>query len=126
MEWSVRRILLVEDEEVLRESYEMILSIEPYDLDVAVNGEEALKKCRQNTYDLILLDLMMPIVDGPTFLERYNEEFGPPNKVIILSNLSSSQELSRAMELGAQRSILKATLSPKQLIATVRYEVGAA
>lgn len=122
----MRRILLVEDEEILRESYEMILSLEPYDLDVAVNGEEALEKCRQNTYDLILLDLMMPIVDGPTFLEHYNEEFGPPSKVIILSNLSSSQELSRAMELGAQRSILKATLSPKQLIATVRYEVGAA
>jgi CheY-like chemotaxis protein len=103
----------------------MILSTEPYDVDVATNGQEALEKCRHTKYDLILLDLMMPIMDGPAFLEKYtsdNSERGAAN-VIILSNLSSGSELNRALELGARRNILKASLSPKQLIAAVRYEV---
>lgn len=121
----MRKILIVEDEPLLRESYHMILSTEPYDVDVATNGQEALEKCRHTKYDLILLDLMMPIMDGPAFLEKYtsdNSERGAAN-VIILSNLSSGSELNRALELGARRNILKASLSPKQLIAAVRYEV---
>lgn len=123
----MRRILIVEDEQLLRESYRIILSTEPYDVDVASNGQEALEKCRQNKYDLILLDLMMPIMDGPAFLEKYTAEAQVMqlSNVIILSNLSSGDELNRALELGARRNILKASLSPKQLIATVRYEVEA-
>ena len=120
----MRKILIVEDEDLLRESYQIILSTEPYDVDVAANGEEALKKCSQADYDLILLDLMMPIMDGPTFLEKYAASASPA-KVIILSNLSSGDELTRALALGARRNILKASLSPKQLISTVRYEVEA-
>lgn len=123
----MRKILIVEDEPLLRESYNMILSTEPYDVDVARNGQEALEKCSQTTYDLILLDLMMPVMDGPGFLEKYTADAGQhnPTNVIILSNLSSGDELNRALDLGARRNILKASLSPKQLIATVRYEVEA-
>jgi CheY-like chemotaxis protein len=121
----MRKILIVEDEEVLRDSYEMILSTEPYEVDVAVNGEEALKKVRQQDYDLILLDLMMPVMDGPTFMEQYAVDEAVPSKIIILSNLSAGKELARALELGARGNALKASLSPKQLIAMVRYEVEA-
>lgn len=120
----MRKILIVEDEELLRESYRIILSSEPYDVDVASNGQEALEKCRHTDYDLILLDLMMPIMDGPAFLEKY-AAMASPTKVIILSNLSSGDELTRALDLGARSNILKASLSPKQLISTVRYEVEA-
>jgi DNA-binding response OmpR family regulator len=121
----MRKILIVEDEELLRDSYQIILSTEPYEVDVAVNGQEALDKCQQTDYDLILLDIMMPVMDGPTFLERYKKSKPGASNVIILSNLSSGDELSRALELGARRSILKASLSPKELIATVRLEVEA-
>lgn len=121
----MRRILLVEDEEILRESYEIILSSEPYEVDVASNGQEALALCKKKPYDLILLDLMMPVMDGPTFLEHFSLLSNPRSKVIILSNLSAGNELTRAMDLGAHRNILKASLSPKQLIAAVRYEVEA-
>lgn len=117
----MRKILLVEDEDLLRESYEMIISTEPYDLDVAQNGREALEKCKAKTYDLILLDLMMPELDGIGFLEQFDN---PRTKIIILSNLSAGNELDKALKMGAHTSVLKATLSPRELLAKVRYEVS--
>ena len=117
----MRRILLVEDEDLLRESYHMIISTEPYDIDVAKNGREAHEKCASKTYDLILLDLMMPVLDGVGFLERFDE---PHTKVIILSNLSSGTILEQALQLGAQANLVKATLSPRDLLSKIRYEVS--
>lgn len=121
----MRRILLVEDEDLLRESYSIILSLEPYETMVACNGQEALDLCSKYSFDLILLDLMMPVMSGVEFLEKYLQGTTNPSKVIVLSNLSFGEELKRAMELGACKSVLKADLSPRQLIAMVRYEVEA-
>jgi DNA-binding response OmpR family regulator len=122
----VRRVLLVEDEELLREAYQHILSTEPYDIDTAPNGKDALELCKQKSYDLILLDLMMPVVDGVEFLKKYSKKHDTHARIIILSNLSSGSELNKAMSLGAHKSVLKAELSPRQLLATIRYEVEAA
>jgi DNA-binding response OmpR family regulator len=116
----MRKILIVEDEDILRTSYEMIISTEPYDLDVAKNGQEALDLCAENNYDLILLDLMMPVLDGVGFLTLFDN---PGTKVIIMSNLSSGELLEQALKLGADSSIVKATLSPRELLSKVRYEV---
>jgi CheY-like chemotaxis protein len=121
----MRKILVVEDEDVLRETYDMILSTEPYIIETAANGEEALAKCLKTSFDLILLDLMMPILDGVGFLNKLNEHSETLPKIIILSNLSSGTELETALKLGAQNNILKASLTPKQLLTTVRYEVEA-
>lgn len=121
----MRKILVVEDEEILRQSYEIILSTEPYDIFVAANGQQALELCEKYTFDLILLDLMMPVVNGVEFLKQFSFELAPHTKVIILSNLSSGNELTQALSLGAHKNVLKAELSPRQLLATVRYEVSA-
>jgi CheY-like chemotaxis protein len=123
----MRKILLVEDENVLREAYTLILSSEPYDLYTATNGQEALELCQKYTFDLILLDLMMPVLNGVGFLEQFsadNARFAP-TKVVLLSNLSSGKDLSRALKLGVRRNILKADISPRQLLAAVRYELEA-
>ena len=121
----MRKILLVEDEEILRDAFMMILSTEPYIIHTANNGQEALEKVLQTEYDLILLDLMMPVMDGITFLEKIqNQEIGNP-KVVLLTNLSSGKETDRALKLGAHARTLKSDLSPKQLLTMVRYEVEA-
>lgn len=120
----MRKILLVEDDPTLRDVYQMILSTGPYIIEVAINGQEALTKCQSEQYDLILLDLMMPVLDGIGFLERFDTSLGKlPARVIILSNLSSGDELEKALQLGAQKNILKANLTPSQLLAEVRYAV---
>ena len=122
----MRKILLVEDELILRETYQMILSSQPYRCDVADNGRVALEKCETQDYDLILLDLMMPTMNGVEFLENFKKLEEMKTKIIILSNLSSGKELERTRELGVMRSLLKSDLSPSQLIATIRYELDAA
>lgn len=119
----MRKILIVEDEAILRESYKLILSAEPYQVQTAIDGDQALKLCRETRFDLILLDLMMPRVDGVAFLEKYKHFDRPDAKIIILSNLSSGDDLTKAMALGAYRNVVKAELSPRQLIAMVRYEL---
>lgn len=118
----MHRILLVEDEPSLREAYSLIIRSQPYELDTAINGAVALEKCATHKYDLILLDLMMPVIDGVGFLQKYHHTANPC-KVILLSNLSSGQELSLALGLGAHKALLKADLSPTELLQTIKAEL---
>lgn len=122
----MRNILIVEDEEILRNTYQIILSSEPYNISTARDGEEAFKLVKENNnFDLILLDVMMPRMDGIVFMQKCMEANIALNAVIILSNLSSGDQLEKAMTLGARRSAVKAELSPKQLISLVKYELQA-
>jgi DNA-binding response OmpR family regulator len=121
----MRKILIVEDEEILRESYRLILSTEPYTIRVASDGKEALRLCEDERYDLILLDLMMPGMDGNTFLREYARVADMLPKIVILSNLSSGEELEKALDLGAHKNVIKSDLSPRQLVSLVRYELQA-
>jgi len=119
----MRKILIVEDEEVLRTTYEIILSTEPYIVQAAANGLEALELCKDTDYDLILLDLMMPQLDGVGFLKAFKKP--AMTRIVILSNLSSGDLLTEALRCGASSSAVKADLSPRQLIALVRYQLEA-
>ena len=118
-------ILIVEDEDILRDTYNLILSTDPYSISVAADGQEALEMCEGTKFDLILLDLMMPRVDGVAFLESFVKNDKPLPPVIILSNLSSGDELARALSLGARKNVVKADMSPRELLSLVRYELQA-
>src|SRR6266446_3019235 len=119
----MRKILLVEDENILREAYKFILSTEPYEVYMACNGQQALELCKDQKFDLILLDLMMPIMDGVEFLENFQPSDHPGTKVMIMSNLSAGEMLTNAQKLGVYKNVIKADLTPKQLLTYVRYEV---
>lgn len=121
----MRKILLVEDEDILRETYEIIISTQPYGLDVAPDGHEALAKCETQEYDLILIDLMMPVMSGVQFLEAFMPKKPSGTHVIVLSNLSSGKDYERALELGVDRMVLKADTTPKELLSAIRYELEA-
>ncbi len=121
----MRKILLVEDEPVLKDAYQIILSTQPYLCDFAENGKEALEMCAAKDYDLILLDIMMPVMNGIEFLENLNNPDYIQSKVIVMSNLSGGKEIDRIRELGVQRIILKADTSPSQLISMIRYHFEA-
>src|SRR6478609_5147911 len=102
----MRSILVVEDEPLLRDTYKLILSTQPYTIDVAENGKIALEKCEHTEYDLILLDLMMPVMGGLQFMEKFMPTAPSKTRIIIMSNLSSGPELDAAMQLGAVQSAL--------------------
>lgn len=113
------KILIVEDEPSLNEAYEMVLSSEGYETHSAYDGEQALEITKEVEPDLILLDLRMPKVGGIEFLKRYDTAKHPKVKVVIFSNLDTQKEIDEAYKLGAQKYILKAWASPKELVRLV-------
>lgn len=118
---SKQTILVVEDEKVLNDAYNTILTKEGYKVLSAFDGEEALSIAETNRIDLILLDLRMPKVNGIEFLKAYGlAEQDKPPIVIVFSNLDMQQEIDEAFSLGATKYMLKAWASPKELVKLVK------
>lgn len=115
------KLLIVEDDISIREAFTIILGLnETYEVTSAENGKVALELCSENTYDLILLDIMMPIMDGPSFLKEYSARYPKDvTKIIIMSNLSSGSELSIVQDYGVDRYVLKSSLTPQKLMSVV-------
>lgn len=117
---KTRKILIVEDERILNEAYELILRKQGYDVSVAYDGQEALDITDRETPDLILLDLRMPNISGIEFLKKYDlKKKHPKVKVIVFSNLDAEKEIDDAYNLGADKYMLKAWASPKELVKLV-------
>lgn len=120
MAQKLKSILVVEDERVLNNAYQVILRRAGYHVRAAFDGEEALKMVTQSDPDLIVLDLRMPKMSGNAFLQHYNLKTHPLVKVIVFSNYDLPDEINTAYQLGADRYILKALASPKELIKVVQ------
>ena len=118
-------ILVVEDDASLNEAYKTILTAAGYETRTAFNGEEALALTSQSDPDIIFLDLRMPVLDGIGFLRAYKPKTDHPKvKIIVFSNYDMQQEVDEAYELGAERYVLKAWASPKELIKIVKDTVA--
>lgn len=117
----MKRILIVEDEKPLREAFAFLLEREGYKVMTAENGKAALAVLQQYKPDLILLDMLMPIMDGMTFLQTARlPERHPHTKTLMLSNLSDAITFDDAHEYGVTDSLLKADLSPAQLATVIK------
>ena len=122
---TTHTILIVEDESDLNEAYKMILTKAGYTVITSFDGQEALEKVREHKPDLILLDLRMPRMDGIEFLHKANlRDSHPSTKVIVFSNYDMQKEIDEAYQLGAERYILKAWASPKELLQVVEEALG--
>ncbi len=114
-----KTILIVEDESTLNEAYQVVLAQAGYDILSAFDGKEALDIVEHNHIDLILLDLRMPVMDGIEFLRDY-QPAEKSVKVIVFSNYDMQKEIEEAYELGADKYVLKAWASPKELLQLVK------
>lgn len=109
-------ILVVEDDKDLNNAYKVILESEGHTVEVAYNGQEALQKLKKFSPDLILLDLLMPIMGGLEFLQHYDQVDQHPNvKILIFTNMENSPEVTEAYNLGAHRCIIKSWTAPQNL-----------
>ena len=114
-------VLIVEDDNDLREAYVMILQSEGIDVHAAENGKVALEKLEQaGDPGIIFLDLRMPVMDGLEFLRVYDATSHDDTEVVVFSNYDAKKEIDTAYELGARRYVLKARAAPKELIRIVR------
>lgn len=112
------KILVLDDEEIVRVSCKKCLTPEGYDVDVAANGVEGLAMTENNRYDVILTDLKMPDMDGMEFLARVKERH-PDTKVIMITGYSTVEHAVKAMRMGAYNYIEK-PFTPDALIDAVK------
>ncbi len=114
-------VLYVEDEPFLGKTLERMFSEGGFAFSLALDGEEALEKIRANKYDLVLLDILLPKLDGFEVLKRMKQiEDTKHIPVVVLSNLGSDADVSKSKELGAQNHFIKVTMDPRKIVAYVR------
>lgn len=115
------KILVIEDEKVLLDAIAKKLQVAGYSVKTALNGEEGLEKIKEEKPDLILLDILMPKVDGFEVLTRIskNKELAEI-PVIIISNSGQPVEIEKAMSMGVKDYLIKAEFDPEEVIAKVR------
>lgn len=115
------RVLIVEDDDVIREIYAMKFELEGYPVAVAVNGEEALEVSGRFKPDVILLDMMMPVMGGLDFMKRYLERYdaGPQAQIIVFSNISAPLQMNEVIELGAADYWVKSDFTPEQAVSAI-------
>ena len=114
---SSKKLMVVDDDRFITKVYSIKLTHEGYDVILAYNGEEALKKAKEEKPKLILLDLIMPRMDGFETLEKLKKD--PKLKkipVIVLSNLGQETDIERAKELGAEDYLVKSNVSLKYIL----------
>lgn len=116
-----KSVLIVEDDEDLREAYSLILQSENIDVHAAENGKVALELLeKQGDPGIIFLDLRMPVMNGIEFLEVYDPSKHTDTHIVVFSNYDAKKEIDTAYELGAERYVLKARAAPKELIRIVQ------
>lgn len=118
-------ILVVEDDKDLNAAYKLILEKAGHTVKVAYDGKAALDVLKEFQPDLILLDLLMPIMGGLEFLQNYELTDKHPNvKVLIFTNMENSPEVTEAYKLGAHRCIIKSWTAPQNLARIITDALG--
>lgn len=116
------KILIIEDDKFLRELICRKLSKEGYEISEAIDGEEGVKKANEIVPDMILLDLILPGIDGFSALEKIKENPKTLNiPVVILSNLGQKDEVEKGLKLGAADFLIKAHFTPEEIVEKMRF-----
>lgn len=122
-----QKILLVEDDKFLREMISKKLASEGYEVTEALDGEDGIRKAKEEKPALVLLDLILPGVDGFGVLGALKSDPAIANApVLVLSNLSQESEVKRALDLGAADFLVKAHFIPGEIIEKIKSLLGTA
>lgn len=117
----MKKILLVEDDPFLVDIYFSRLKEEGYKVDVAPDGEKALEKIKKTKPDLLVLDIILPKMDGWDLLKRMTKEGQIKKiKVIILSNLGEQKEIKKGLDMGVIKYLVKANYTPSEVVEEIK------
>jgi len=122
---KIKKILLIEDEDVIIDLLQRKLEKEGYEIEVAHDGQEGLDKMKKIKPDLVLLDIIMPKLGGLEVMEKKKKDPELRNiPVIIISNSGQPVELERAKKLGAKDWLIKTEFDPQEVVEKVKKEIG--
>jgi len=139
----MKSILLVEDDPFLIDIYTTKLKESGFSIEIATSGEEGLKKLREKKFDLLVLDIVLPKIDGWEILEKIKDQASERSegeeedevlfaqqraksknlkglKIIILSNLGQKEEVEKGLRLGAEKYLIKAHYTPSEVVAEIK------
>lgn len=120
------KVLIIEDDPLMIRMYKKIFTFDGYEVDTAGDGEEGLSKVRSFNPTIVLLDVMMPKLNGIEVLTKIKSD--PDLKkipVVMLTNLAGQQDIDKALELGAVKYIVKSEYDPKQVSDMVKEIISA-
>lgn len=121
MDPNTKKILLVEDEDFIRDLYVRQLTKAGFQTKFAIDGQSGLNMLAQEPFDLLLLDIMLPGINGLQLLREFKTK-NPASKMItiLLTNLGQEAVIKEGFELGAQAYLIKASYTPDQVVNEVR------
>jgi CheY-like chemotaxis protein len=117
-----KRVLLVEDEQQLNDLYKQLLEGDGYDVQSSLNGKDAFELIEGGGFDLILLDIMLPGMDGLEILEALGKKppKNPNKSIVLLTNLAENETIARALKNGVNGYIIKSRFSPEEFLEEVK------
>ncbi len=119
------KVAIVEDDQAIAQMYRIKFEAEGYTVDTAENGKIGLELTENMKPDIILLDLMMPEMDGEEMLTKLRATtWGKDIKVIILTNMGEQEIPEGVKNLGVSAVILKADMTPRQVAELVKNQLG--
>ena len=119
-----KKILLVEDEEMLAIMYEVKFKNEGFDLIKALDGAQGLEMAKSTQPNFILLDIIMPKIDGFSVLKSLKEEESTKDiPVMMLTNLGQDEDIERGRQMGAVGYLVKANITPAEVVEAVKVEL---
>jgi len=117
----MKSILLVEDDPYITDIYSIKLKEAGFLIDVAVVGQDCLRKIEEKIPDLLLLDIVLPDIDGWEILRKIQNNDKLKNlKVVVLSNLGQKEEVEKAIKLGATKYLIKARYTPSEVVKEIK------
>lgn len=120
---SIKTILCIEDDRFIGEMYVRTLKKAGYQVDWVVDGNDGLVSARNKSYDVILLDIMLPERRGSEILDALRgngEDLIPNTKVIVMTNFEQDEESKIAMQKNADAYLIKAEITPKKLVSIIK------
>jgi len=122
---AMHKIAIIEDDQAISQMYRLKFETEGFEVETASNGKLGLELAESWRPDIILLDLMMPEMNGDEVLDKLRKtSWGKDIKVIILTNMGE-QEAPESVKHQASRFIVKAEMTPRQVAEMVKAELAA-
>lgn len=114
------KVLIIDDDPFILDMYVLKFKAEGFDVQTAQDGKTGLKKIKEQQPNVLLLDVVMPSMDGFAILQELKKKRPDGMKIILLTNLGQKEDIDRGMQLGADDYVIKAHFTPSEVVERVR------
>lgn len=114
------KVLIIDDDPFIADMYVLKFKEQGFEVETAADGKTGLKKIKSNQPDAVLLDIVMPSLDGFGVLQELKDHKATGMKLILLTNLGQKEDIDRGMQLGADDYVIKAHFTPSEVVEKVK------